>query len=425
MDTARLDVTVTEGERCLRTLKIDVPEEIIAEERRAVTRKYASRVKLKGFRKGKVPAHVIARRYGRIIEEDAVEQSLRKACDEAIAAHGMHPVTDVDVTDVRLAPEGSLSFEASFAVRPTVPLGRLGGFRVERPRVEVPDEATDQILERLRGENAAWRTEENGQPQPGDSVTVGLTRLDVPPEEASEEDAASRQYDFVLGEGQALPDIEDAVSSLATGEEGDFGVAFPPDFPDESRRGEHRRIRIELLARRVPELPELDDGFARSVGNFEDLDALKARIAEDIERDLRSRAEAEVNDRLMRFVVEANPFEIPDSMVEAYTDALVKEAEGVDPEKLQELREEIRPVSEFAVKREFLADRIVDEHGLRPSRDEVNARVEALAREIGEPRGKVFARLRKSGSLRSLERSLTEAKFFDFLRDQSEITEAP
>ena len=425
LDASRLDVTVTEEERCRRTLDVVVPGDVIEEEKRTVTRKYASRLKLKGFRKGKVPVRVVVQRYGPVIEEEAVERSIRQACDGAISSQGLHPVSDVDVTDVRMNSGTSLSFKASFDVRPTIALDRLGGFRVDRPRVEVPDEAVDQIIERLRGENAAWKTLENGKPEPGDSVTVLVTRLDVGEGEPEDTDAGGRQYDLVLGQEQALPDIEAAILGLTAGEAGDFDVNFPDDFPDPDRQGESHRLRIELLSRRVPELPGLDDGFARSLGDFEDLAALKARIGEDLERDARSRAEAALNDRLMRLIVEANPFEIPESIVEAYTDAVVKDAEGVDPEQLQGIRDEIRPSSEFAVRRELMVDRIVAEHDLRASEEEVGVRVEALARDMGEPSGKVLARLRKSGGLRTIERQLTEARLFDFLRGQSDITEAP
>ncbi len=429
LDASRLEVKVVSGEGCRRNLEVAVPIEYVDVERRAVTRSYASRLKLKGFRKGRVPGQVIAQRYGPAIEEEAVERLVRQACDAAMEQHELRPVTDVDVNDVRLPSGGPLSFTASFEVRPTVPLGRIGGFRVEHPGVEVPDRAVDGILERLRGEHAAWRTASNGRPEPGDSVTVALTRLDIGPDESDEDGPGSRQYDFVLGQGQALPDIEDAVRSLVAGGTDEFDIGFPDDFPDESRRGRSQRLRIELLSRRVPELPELDDAFARTLGDFQDMDALRARIGEDLEREARSTSESEVNNRLMRLIVEANPFEVPESMVAAYTDALVKDIQGAEGEEMREagekLREEIRPTSEFAVRRELLAARITDEHGLQASEEEVDARVDALARNMGEPRARVRARLRKSGALRSIERGLTEAKLFAFLREQSEIAGVP
>ena len=422
LDASRLDVTVTEGERCRRTVKVVVPVDVVDAERIAVVRKYASRVKMRGFRKGHVPTPVILQRYGRSIEEETVEASVRKACDAAIVANELRPVSDVEVKDLQFEPGETISFVASFDVRPEVPLGRLGGFRVERPRVAVPDGAADEILEGLRKEHAAWRTEESGSPVAGDSVTVLLTRMED--EDGEPGGDGSRRYDIVLGEGQALPDIEEAIRTLVPGGGDEFDIGFPDDFDDEERRGQRHRLRIELVSRRVPELPALDDAFAGTVGDFEDLAALRARVEEDLEKDARGRAEAELRDRLLLQVVEANDFEVPDSMVEGYTDAVIGDANGVDPERLEDLRKELRPAAQMAVKRELLADRIVDEHGLRPTADEVGARVEELARGSGQSPGRLRARLKKSGGLRNIERSLTDARLFEFLKDRSEITDS-
>lgn len=429
LDASRLEVTVATGEGCRRNLEVAVPIEYVDREKRLLTRRHASRAKLKGFRRGRVPERVINRRYGLAIEEQAVDRVVRRACDAVLEEREFRPVTDVDIDEVRLPPGGPLSFTASFEVRPTVSLGRIGGFRVEHPGFDVPDEAVDRIVERLRGEHAVWQTGDNGAPEPGDSVTVALTRLDIGPEESDEDGPGRREYDFVLGQGQALPDIEDAVRSLDTGSGDEFEISFPDDFPDENRRGQSRRLRIDLLARRVPEFPELDETFARSVGDFEDMDALRARIGEDLEREARSRAETEVNNRLMRLIVEANPFEVPASMVASCTEALIREVQGLEGEELREaaesLREEMKPTSEFTVRRELLAARIADEHDLHASEDDVAARVELLARNMGEPAARVRARLRKSGGLSSIERGLTEARLFAFLREQSEITGTP
>ena len=423
LDASRLDVTVTEGERCRRTVKVVVPVDVVDAERIAVVRKYASRVKMRGFRKGHVPTPVILQRYGRAIEEETVETSVRKACDAAIVANELRPVSDVEVKDLQFEPGETISFVASFDVRPEVSLGRLGGFRVERPRVAVPDGAADEILEGLRKEHAAWRTEESGSPVAGDSVTVLLTRMEDEDGEPGDADG-SRRYDIVLGEGQALPDIEEAIGTLVPGGGDEFDVGFPDDFDDEERRGQRHRLRIELVSRRVPELPALDDAFARTVGDFEDLAALRARVEEDLGKDARGRAEAELRDRLLLQVVEANDFEVPDSMVEGYTDAVIGDANGVDPERLEDLRKELRPAAQMAVKRELLADRIVGEHGLRPTADEVGARVEELARGSGQSPGRLRARLKKSGGLRNIERSLTDTRLFEFLKDRSEITDS-
>ena len=418
-DPPRLQVTVTEGERCHRSVEVEVPGEFVAAEQGAVLRKYASRVKLKGFRKGKAPARVILQHHGGDIHRETVDRAVQKACRQALDSRGLHPVSDVDVTDLRYTGDDTLSFKASFEVRPEVNLGRLGGFRLERPPVTVPDGAVEGILERLRKERAVWRTAENGRPEPGDSVTVLLTQLESASDDGGGDDA--RQYDLVLGEEQALPDVEDAIRTLTVGDANEFDVAFPDDHPDEDRAGTRHQLKIELVSRRVPELPDLDDAFAGSLGDFDDLAALRARIGEDIERDAKARAETEFRERLLNMVVEANPFDVPDTMVETYTDALLSDAGDLEPEKLEQLRNELRPASEFAVRRELLVERIVDEYGLRASEQEVGERVREIARQTGQSPSAVRSRLRKSGGLGNIERGLTDARLFSFLMEKSGI----
>lgn len=419
-DPSRLEVTVTEGERCHRSVDVVVPADFVSAEQGAVIRKFARKVRLKGFRKGKAPTGVILQHYGREIQEESVDRAIQRACRQAIDSHGLRPVSEVQVEDLRFGDEdGALSFKASFEVRPEVTLGRLGGFKLERAPVTVPDGAVDEIIERLRRERAAWRTAENGRPEAGDSVTVQLTQL----EEAGEPEADDRmrQYDLVLGEGQALPDIEEAIRSLTTGDAGEFDISFPDDHPEEERRGSQHRLKIDLVSRRVPELPALDDVFARSVGDFEDLEALRARVGEDLDRDARSRSEADFRERLLNMVVEANPFEVPDSMVSAYTDALLAEAGDLEDSKLEELKAELRPSSEFAVRRELLVERIVAEHGLRASPEEVGERVKELAGRLGQSPSAVRSRLRKSGGLDNIERQLTDGRLFEFLMAKSDL----
>ncbi len=413
----RLHVTVTEGERCHRSVEVKVPAEFVAAEQGSVLRKYASRVKLRGFRKGKVPARVVLQHYAGDIHRETIDRAVQKACKQALDSRGLHPVSEVDVTDLRYGGADSLSFRASFEIRPEVGLGRLEGFRVERPPVTVPDGAVEGVLERLRREHAVWRTVENGHPEPGDSVTVLLTQAEAVNDGSAENNA--RQYDLVLGEEQALPDIEDAIHTLTVGAANEFDIAFPDDHPDENRAGTRHLLKIELVSRRVPELPDLDDAFAGSLGDFEDLATLRARIGADIERDAKSRAESEFRERLLNMVVEANPFDVPDTMVEAYTDALLADAGDLEPEKLEQLRTELRPVSEFAVRRELLVERIVDVHGLRASQEAIGERVKEIARQTGQSPSAVRARLRKSGGLSNIERGLTDARLFAFLMERS------
>jgi trigger factor len=262
---------------------------------------------------------------------------------------------------------------------------------------------------------------EEGTPEDKDLVSVKITRLDDDDQPADD----GRDYDVMIGQGDAIPDIENAIKTLQPGTADDFDVTFPDDFQDESRRGESERVRIELTGRRVIDLPELNDDLARQVGDFETLDELLSKIREDMEKESSQQAEAVVRGRLLDMLIEANPFDVPASMVARYIDSMLGEPEKIPEEKLAEFREQLRPQAELSVKRILIIERIAETQGLSASEDDLDARIEDIAKSNNTDAAKVYAELQKAGRLETLERELTEKAVFEFLMEQSEITDAP
>ena len=204
----------------------------------------------------------------------------------------------------------------------------------------------------------------------------------------------------------------------------DFVVRFPDDFPTEERQGEEQHLRIKLVGRRVQELPDADDAFAGSLGEFESLADLKSKIREDLEREAREREEGAVRGQLLDFVVDANPFSVPESMIERYMESILGSADGVAPEKLAELKAQLAPEAERSVKRILAIDRIADGQSLRATEAEIDERVESIAERSGQTPAQVYGDLQRSERMEALEREITEANVFDFLKSQSEIKDA-
>ncbi|MEQ9569491.1 MAG: trigger factor, partial [Longimicrobiales bacterium] len=328
LDAARLKIDVTEGDAWRRTLAVTVPADIVRAEREKIARTLASRVRLPGFRAGRIPASVMEKRFGAALNQEMVDRLVGDAYREALRLRELSPISEGEVEKLDYEPDHDLTFTISFDVSPRIEFARLGGFSVERPRATVEDADIDQVLQRLRDQNGTWAPVEEGRPVAGDMVSVSVTRLT----EEGEDDEEPRPYDLVLGEGDAIPDVESAIYTLAVGEEGEFDVTFPDDFPSEERRGQQEHLRILLRERKERQLPELDDAFARSLGEFEDLDALKSRIREDLEKEADQQAEGAVRGQLLNAVIEANPFEVPASMVDRYLDSVLGNTEGADPE---------------------------------------------------------------------------------------------
>jgi trigger factor len=399
-------------------MSVTVPASVVRAEEQRTAKQFASQARLKGFRQGRVPTTMIESRFGGALRKEALDKLIQEAYRQAIASERLQPISEGQVEDVQYAPEQDLKFEVAFDVQPVFELPRLGGFSVKRPVSDVKDEHVSQVLDRIREQNGAWRLVDDGQPADGDLVSVKILRLDGKSTEA-------RDYDFVLGKGDAIPDIEAAIKTLAigaAGSEGEFDINFPQDLSDESRRGTTEKVRITLVSRRTLDLPPMDDSLARQVGEFETLAALTTKIREDLEKEAAQRADSAVRGQLLEMIIEANPFEVPASMVDRYLDTILREAKDVPAEKLAEARDQIRPEAERAVKRILAMDRIAEERSLAASENEIDARVEEIATANASTPAKVYASLQKAGRLDSIEREITEKKVFEFLKAQSEIT---
>lgn len=419
IDASSLTIDVQEGERWRRTVSVTVPAETVSAERRKIAKDLAGRLKIPGFRSGRVPASVVEKRYGGALNRELLDQIVGDVYKEALRQHDLKPISEGEVQDLDWKPEEDLVLSISFDVQPSFDLPRVGGFTVERPRVDIQGDEIERVVERLREQNGTWVPAEEGRAEKGDLVSVTVTRL-----EDGEVLGEPQDYDLHLGEGDAIPDVEEAIMTLSPGEDGTFVVTFPEDFPNEARRGDQEDLRIVLRERKIRELPEVDDDFARSVGDFDDLESLRARIRDDLTREAENQAESEVRARLLDFVVEANPFEVPETMVDRYIKSVMGNQDGMDEEVLEQVRDQMRPQAERAVRRILVVEHLGESQGLQATDDELDERIEKLAESSGSPVAKVYSDLQKSGRLQELERSITEEKVFDFLKEQSTVTDA-
>jgi trigger factor len=417
-DPSNLQVDLEEQDGWRRRLTVTVPAGSVQTERNKIIQKLGGRLKLPGFRKGKIPSNVVEQRFGPAVDQELLDKVIGDAYRRALQAHSIEPISEGQVEDVDYKPREDLTFSISFDVQPEVELERLGGFTVQRPTIEVAEEDVNRVLDRLRDQAGAWKPREEGTPDEGNLVTLKIQRL-----EEGEPTGEARPYEIVLGDGEAIPDVEDAVRTLAVGETGDFTVTFPEDFPDEDRRGEKEHLRISLEGAKTKTLPELSDEFARSMGDFEDVEALTQRVREDLKKEALDQAESMVRSQIVDNILEANPFQVPRSMAERYMDSVLGDTSKLQPEVVAETKERLRPEAEKAVKRILVVDRIAELQGLKASEEEVDDRIQEIAEKNDMKPAQVYANLQKSGNLEGLERDITEGKVYEFLKGQSTVTE--
>jgi trigger factor len=408
-----LEVQIEEGEAWRRRLKIKVSPGRVASTRSMERDRLAQSVRLKGFRPGKIPTEIVEQRFGPAIDDRTVRRLVEDAYLEAIEDHDLHPVGDPEIGDVEYEEGSSLSFLAEFDVVPELRLERTGGFRIERPSVDASDEEVEQILERVRGEQAVWEPVER-QPEEGDLVSVRIG-----PADGAESD--SHAYRFELGSGQAIADVEEAIRTLAPGESGEFEVSFPDDFDDEELAGRRRTLRIELADVKRRELPPLDDELARSVGDFETLEALRTAVRDDVRRHAEQEAEDTVRQRILDSIAEANPFEVPGAMVEQYLDRIIQAPEEADAERVREARDQIYPGAERQIRRQLILDRLLEEGAYDATDEELEAKLAEMAERRGVEVQNLRRKLNREKQMERLRRQMAVDKLFEELEDRSEI----
>ena len=424
--TSNLKISVQEQEAWSRHLSITVPADRVRRTRDAVTERIARNARMPGFRKGKLPTRVIEQRFGPSIEQETIDQTIQEAYREALETQGFAPISQGKVEKIEYRPGTDLTFEVDLEVQPELRIDNVSGFNLSRSAVAVTDEEVEGVLERLREERANWETVEGEsvKPEAGQQVLVEITTLG----EGGEAAGAPSSERFVIGEGNAIPDLEAAISGLAVGEEGDFTVRFP----EEAKRDDEMKLHIKLEDVQRKVLPDADDEFAKAVGGgeFEDAAGLRARIRSDLEKDAEQRSENEVRQQLVDRILEANPFSVPGSMVERYLDYMTghSHAGGHDhqhtpeeEERLETIRQTLRPQAEWGLKRTLLVEHLAEREGLAATQDEIDAKVEALAAQNGRTPSEVWLQLEKSGQLEMLEREITQDKVFTFLLGQSTV----
>ena len=412
---------VEELERWRRRMEIHVPAAHAGAVRRRRVREYARRSRLKGFRPGKAPDALVERQFEADIDRDVLEDLVREGFESGVREAGLDPIGAPRFRNVHWTADGDLEFAAEFDVRPEIELGRATGFRIEERSRTVTDADVDRVLERLRRDRAAW-TAVDRPAAAGDRVRFDSVPLDD--QGAPMESERLADHAVELGSGTVLDDFETGLEGRRPGEEATFDVRFPEDHRNEFLRGRTRTFRVRVGEVLERSLAPLDDDFARSVGAFESLAALRERLRGNLEAEAREQARREVNEQLIDAVIEANRIDLPDTMVEQYLANLLADRTGaeIDDERLAEIRQALRSGAERALRRHYILNHLADREGLRATDEELDAAI-AERSDAGKPSvAETRRRLARSGELEDLRFHLTMERVFDWLRRGSEIT---
>jgi len=409
-----IQIKTKKSEGLERLLEVSVPVETVRDAEDKAARKYATQARLPGFRPGKAPAAIVRKKFGEAIRQAALETLVQDAFKEVMEREKLQPASQPHVHDLHFHEGKPLTFELHVEVRPEVKLDRTTGFRVKRPEQPVGDAQLQEQLDALRDQRATWAPVEE-KPMPGDQVTVNLATADD-----SGSMSEAKEYRLVIGEGQAIAGIEELILEAKPGQSIERPVKWPDDFPDEAQRGKTKPVRVELLDVKRKSLPALDDAFARDVGDFDSLDALKTAVKTDLESHAQRDSESQLRQQLLDEVISANPFDVPEGWVSELSEAYLKQFQ-VPEEERPRFAQEFRPVAERQVRRDLVIETIAEREGLTATESDIDDRVAEVASKRGSNPSEVYASLQKAGRLREIERSITEEKVFSWLKERNTV----
>lgn len=432
MKTELVDVSPTRKE-----IKIEVEPEVVRAAFDRISDRYAKQASVPGFRRGHAPRAVVRTRFKSEIRGDVLRELIPDAVNNAIEKHELAAIGEPDVhldTNEALERigEDAISFHVGVEVLPNVELGKYKGIEATRRIRPVSDEDTNRMVEGLREASAALQPVEDRPAVTGDTVTVSFQGKFI--DHPEDEDINVEDVDVTLGGAGVQQEFTDNLTGVKADDEKTFVVDYPEDFSSKGLAGKKVEYKAKVSAVRVKELPELDDEWARSLGDeFGSVETLRAKIREDLEKRAGAEADNRLRSELMRKLLQAHQFEVPESLVEHQTqyrlESVVRDmiGRGIDP-RSQELnwesaREELKTQAEEDVRASMLLERIAEEEQINVSAEEIEAEIDAIAQASRQPKEQVRGVLTKDGGERSIANRLRNRKALDLLRENARVTD--
>ena len=412
-----------------REISVEIPAEEVTRETETIIQKYQKVARLPGFRTGHVPASVIKQRFKEDLKSDVVEALVPRYFRKEAEKLGMIPVSQPRVTDLHIHDGEPLRFRASFEVMPDIVVEGYKELRADHPEIVVKDEEVEEALNSVREQHATFTSVEGRPLADGDFAQASM---DSKPKE---DDAAAKpvHMDEVLveiGGKNTVPEFTQNLRGATAGEEREFDVSYPEDASDKRLAGETFVYTVKVQAIKQKNLPELNDEFAKELGEFTSLEQVRKQIRENMHVERKHEAEHAAKNKLVDELVKRNDFEVPEALVDRQIDLRLERglralaAQGMKMEDMKKmdlprLRAGQRDQAVQDVKSSLLLERVAELEKIEVGEEEVNREIEALAKQSKQTPEAVRARLTQVGGLDRIRNRIRSEKTLDLLYHQS------
>jgi trigger factor len=425
-----------------REIQIEIPVADVNRQTDTLIQKYQKVARIPGFRRGHVPASIIRQRFSEEIKTDMVEALIPRFFRQEAERLSLHPVSQPRVTDLHLHDGEPLRFKAAFEVLPEIRLEGYKELRAEKPEIAVSEADVEQALADVRERHASFNPVEGRALADGDFAQVSLDGTPKPgetklgqgkPGEGKSDEGQPVHMDEVLVEiaGQnTMPEFTEHLRGTSAGDERSFDVNYPEDTQDKRLAGKTFTYAVKVQSIKQKSLPEMNDEFAKTLGEFQTVDDVRKAIREQMEAERKHEAEHAAKEKLVGQLIQRNDFEVPDSLVEQQIDIRLERglralaAQGLTAEQmkkmdLQRLRAGQREQAIHDVKAALLLERVAEEENIQVGDEEVNQELEALAKQSKQTSEALRARLTRDGGLDRIRTRIRNEKTLDFLYRQS------
>ena len=386
-----MPVEVETLDKLERRITLSLPAASIATEVETRLRKLSRTVKAAGFRPGKVPMSVVSQRYGYSVQSEVLNDKVGQVFSQAVGEAKLRVAGSPRITEKAGAPEGEVAFDATFEVYPEIRIGDLATAEVERVTTEVGDDAVDKTIEILRKQRRTFQQRPaDATAAEGDRVTIDfLGSIDGVPFDGGKADA----FQFVIGEGQMLPQFDAAVRGMKSGDSKTFPLQFPDDYQGKDVAGKEADFMVTVKKIEAQHLPEVDEALAKALGIAGGtVEALRADVRKNLEREVKFRMQARNKASVMEALVKAAELDVPKALVAGESERMVEQMRA-DLKKRGMKDAETTPIpaemfsaqAERRVRLGLVVGELVRTHSLQAKPDQLQSHIEELSQSYEKP----------------------------------------
>ena len=422
-------VNVEEISPIKKKVNVEVPEDQVIKEVDSFYRELSRKAKIKGFRPGKVPRNILERHFKDYVKTEVIQKLIQESYPQALSEAKLHPISNPLIDPGEMEGGKSFQYAATIEIKPEIKLEGYIGLKIEGKKEGVKDEEVEERLKNLQNIHAQLKTVSDPRPvQPGDFVILDY---EASMENKPLDEGKATDFTVEVGSGRFIPDLEEKLVGLKPDEEKEIEVSFPEDYGYKKWAGKTLSFHVRIKEIKEKILPILDDEFAKDLGDYSSLEDLRLKLREEIEKEKKLILERQLKDKMVEQLLQANSFEVPESLVEEQTRTLVSDTkmrlatQGVDFKNLglseEKLQGDYREMAQKQVRTFLILEKIADQEGITVTDGEAEDRVREISERIHQKFDVVKRYYEKNGLIPEVKAGIMSEKILNLLLEKANV----